>query len=157
MSAENFRMLPSPYGGSLSVLQVLSTFWGLAAVLALGGYTLYDAVMGGQTGSATAAGRPASNASFSSSGIAAVSTGGPYPAIEPEPMVLYLACSQEDVSFDRISNRPPPGRYPFTLRLDQTPEDIRAVLNGTDTVYPKDARIVKTPCIQGMIDRGEFP
>ena len=49
------------------------------------------------------------------------------------------------------------GRYPITMRLDQVPDDIRAVLDGTDTVFPKDTPVVKTACIQGMINRGELP
>ena len=40
---------------------------------------------------------------------------------------------------------------------DTTARDIRAVLSGADTVFPKDALISMSPCIKGMIDRGELP
>jgi hypothetical protein len=143
-------------GGGLRLFQALPTFWGVAVLIALAGYSLVEATTAGSRVASTARSMDVPVTSSSAS-ITSAGNAGPYPALEPEPMVLYLACNQEDASFDRISNRPPPGRYPFTMRLDQVPDDIRAVLNGSDTTFPKDARVVKTQCIQGMIDSGALP
>ena len=155
MTTEELRGAPG-FGSGLPLLHALSTFWGLAVLLGLASYTLLDA-MRDEPIAASATVRQQSSPLLMSPTIASVSTSGPYPAIQPEPMVIFLACNQEDASFDRISNRPPPGRYPFTMRLDQVPNDVRALLNGTDTTFPKDARISKTSCIQAMIDAGTLP
>jgi hypothetical protein len=77
----------------------------------------------------------------------------PAPPLERLGPIIYINCGGTDVQ----TRSGAPGRYPITMRLDQVPDDIRAVLSGTDTVFPKDTPVYKTTCIQGMIDRGELP
>jgi len=73
-----------------------------------------------------------------------------------EPMVVHFACGQEDARWARTYDPPPSGRS-LILRLDQSPEQMRALYAGADPQFPKDTRIVTTPCTQELIDRGEFP
>jgi hypothetical protein len=134
----------------LPFLRLLPTFSGLAIVVSLAAYTLFQTVT--QDASITVAPARSSPAQL---GI--VASAGPYPVPMPEPLVVHLACDQEDATLARIHDPPPPGRYPFVLRLDQVPEDMRALYRGDDTVFPRDARIVTTPCLQALIDSGAFP
>lgn len=137
-------------GSALPVIRVLQNFWGLTAVIALGVYALFHTM----TYEAPVTVRPPANVSpqvFVTSNI------GPFPAMAQEPPVAYLACNQDDARLVRIHDPPPPGRYPFFLRLDQVADQMRSLYQGTGTVFPKDTRLVTTPCLQDMIDRGEFP
>ena len=136
-------------GGAPFVLHLLSTFWGVAVLLVLGGYTLTETLT---YESSVQLSQERSASSPSSSAVPFVPS-GPFPDVQQEPMIIHIACSQQDAS----QVRTPPGRYPFTMRLDQVPEDIRALLRGTDTVFPKNARIVMTPCMQALVENGEFP
>jgi hypothetical protein len=139
----------------MGLLRLLSTFWGVGLLLLLAAYSVVQ--LGDQTradgspaglGNETIARHATPSASFASYVPPAS-----YPEIERESVVLNLACGADDVR----GGGGGAGRYPITMRFDQVPDDIRSLLSGADTVFPKDARITMTPCIRGMIERGELP
>lgn len=136
---------------AVNPLRLLSTFWGLAVICLLGAYAVIQVVEEApspptvRTTIAKEAAGPGSFPSF----VPPPS----YPEVERDTVTLNLACGADDVRGGGASA----GRYPITMRFDQVPDDIRALLDGTDTVFPKDARITMSPCIRAMIDRGELP
>lgn len=140
---------------SIGPLRLLSTFWGVAVLVLLAGYSIVHAVDqapaagGAQRTALAAAAATAQPASPFASFVPAAS----YPEVAREPVVLNIACGADDVQRGGGGA----GRYPITMRFDQVPDDIRALVAGTDTVFPKDARVNMSPCIRGMIERGELP
>jgi hypothetical protein len=139
----------------MGLLRLLSTFWGVGLLILLATYSVLQAV-----NETPADGRPAGpgNATIArqatpSASFASYVPPASYPEVERETVVLNLACGADDVR----SGGGGAGRYPITMRFDQVPDDIRSLLSGADTVFPKDARITMTPCIRDMIDRGELP
>ena len=147
--------------GISSVVLVLKTFWGIAAVLGLASYSLLLSVNDDDTaaGAGEGARRPEAipSPAFVKSGPIVIGnvTMYPFTATEP-PVVVHLACDAEEARLARMYDAPPPGRS-VILRIDQSLERMRRIYQGGDPQFPPDARIVTTPCIQGMIDRGEFP
>lgn len=138
----------------VGLLRLLSTFWGVAVLLVLGGYSIVQAVSIAPAQSTTPSVRLAAlDADPPKTSFPGYVPPALLPEVAREPVVLNLACGADDVQ--RGSGGA--GRYPITMRFDQVPDDIRAVLGGTDTVFPKDARINMSPCIRGMLERGELP
>jgi hypothetical protein len=136
----------------LGFFGLISTFWGLAVLLLLAGYSFEHAVH--PEPAATGTRSAAVEAHHESAAFASFVPPASYPEVERVPPILSLICNADDV---RTGGSLGAGRYLITMRFDQVPDDIRALLNGTDTVFPKDALISMSPCIRGMIDRGELP
>jgi hypothetical protein len=143
--------LPAPPGERPPPLPLwaLQTFWGLAAVLALGVYSLvhtlnYEAPV-----------RVVPPRGFPPQPVI---TGNAriLPNAPIEPMVIHFACNQDDARWVRIYDPPASGRS-IILRIDQSPDLMRAVYSGEDNNFPRDARVVTTPCTQALIDNKEFP
>ncbi len=135
----------------LPLLRLLQTFWGLAVIVALAGYSAYEAYRV----------EPPPVRILQARGLPprAVVTGNavvnPLLALEPS-VTVHFACAEEDARIARIYDPPLNGRA-MILRLDQSADQMRLVLAGTDGKFPADTRIVTTPCVQDMIDGGEFP
>lgn len=150
---------PDDGEGGLPVLLALKTFWGVAAVLGLAGYSLLHTFNDQEAVEAAVALRPEPGPAASPHKPGPVKIGNEtmYPFIAPEPsLVVHLACNQEDARVARIYDPQPAGRS-VILRIDQSLDEMRQLYAGTDTRYPKDTRLVTTPCTQAMIDSGDFP
>jgi len=137
-----------------SVVSLISTFWGLAAVLALGAYTTvhsFNYEPPAPKTPQTARMRPLPpRAPVVPYTGALVTSGG------LEPMIVHLACNQEDARWARVYDPPSSGRG-MILRIDQSADLMRALYAGEKTQFPVDTRVVTTPCTQTMIENGEFP
>jgi hypothetical protein len=138
----------------LEPVRLVSTFWGLAAVLLLGAYSVLHAVDQAPAAVATSSSSAAAQEQQRSPAFASFVPPASYPEVERVPPILYLTCGPDDV---RVGGSLGAGRYLITMRLDQVPDDIRALISGADTVFPKDVWISLSPCIKGMVDRGELP
>jgi hypothetical protein len=158
MNAEHFESR-SLLSEGLPIIRLVTTFWGVAVIAALAVFTLVDTVTNAPDAVSTGGSRGvlAAAETVDAPHVSPFANFVPPPAppIERLAPVLYIACGPDDLLGRGGGGTP--GRYPITMRLDQVPDDIRAVLNGTDTVFPKDSPVVKTACIQGKIDRGELP
>ncbi len=136
------------------LLRRLPSFWSVAVLLILAGYSVVHAVDQAPAQSTGASVRLAAvDADQPKTSFAGYVPPTSLPEIARDPVVLNIACGADDVQRGGGGA----GRYPITMRFDQVPEDIRALIAGTDTVFPKDARINMSPCIRGMIERGELP
>jgi len=141
-----FESLPG--AGLLRALQSVS---GLVFVLAVGAYTLFGAAYA----------EPEEIVMRPARGLPQqpVITGNAVPAwvlpVEPS-LVVHLACAADDAQVARVYDAAPTGRG-LVLRLDQSRDEISAVIRGTDRRYPADTRLVTTPCMQQLLDSGEFP
>jgi hypothetical protein len=78
------------------------------------------------------------------------------PPPQYSPLVVHLACDQDDARLARIFDPPPSGQA-IVLRFDQSADEMRLLATGKDLQFPKDTRLVTTPCMQAMIEHGEFP
>ena len=145
----------------LPVVIVLKTFWGIAAIAALAGYSLFhtfdDPSAAANPVVQTYSVEPAPTAIPRKSGPIVIGNVTMYPFVTQEPSAtVHLVCDAEEARLVRTYDPPPSGRG-IVLRLDQSLEDMRLVYRGGDPRFPGDTRIITAPCIQGMIDRGEFP
>jgi hypothetical protein len=155
MNADRLEALPEPSEG-LPPARFISTFWGVGVIVVLAVFTLVETVtQSPQQITAGPSRAPVASVEQPHVSPFANFVAPDAPPIERLAPVLYLTCGPDDLLGRGGGGTP--GRYPITMRLDQVPDDIRAVLNGTDTVFPKDSPIVKTACIQAKIDRGELP
>ncbi|MGE0059579.1 MAG: hypothetical protein AB7P33_14215 [Dehalococcoidia bacterium] len=141
-----------------SLLGIVRLCWGVAAILVLAAYSLIHTLGDGRQAPTVigSAGRLSANAARQ---VQPVYIGGKafYPAAPVEtPLIVHLACDQEEARIVRTYDSPPGGRA-LVLRLDQVPDEMRRVYEGTDPRYPKDVRIVATPCMQALMDYGDFP
>ncbi len=141
----------------VGLFKFLQTFWGLAVIVGLGGYSLYEAAQ-----PTDASFGRASGGSGSSSAAVVVPTidltprpapPGGYPT--PSPLTIFFACNGSDGDSVRYYV-PAPGGY-VVLRTDTDRDAIVALLNGEPTRYPANANLVQTPCVRSMIRSGTFP
>jgi hypothetical protein len=144
--------LPPPPGERPAPLPVwaLQTFWGLAAVLALGVYSLvhtlnYEPPL-----------RVVPPRGFPPQPVVTGNARSLPTSFVDDPMVIHFACNQEDARWARVYDPPASGRS-VILRFDQSPDLMRSIYSGDDNQFPKNARVVTTPCTQAMIDNMEFP
>ena len=145
--------------GGLPVLLVLKTFWGVASLLALAAYSLLHTVNEDPSAESAVVVQPraAPTATRLKSGPVVIGNVTMYPSMAPEPsLVVHFACNQEDARVARIYDPQPAGRS-VILRIDQSLDEMRQLYAGTDKRYPKDTRLVTTPCTQALIDSGGFP
>jgi hypothetical protein len=155
MNAESLEQGPLT-GGGLPLIRFVATFWGLTAILVLAVFTLVQTLT--EAPEHTVRARP--NLAGAVAEAPHVSPFANFVAPDAPPVerlapIIYITCGPDDLLGRGGGGAP--GRYPITMRLDQVPDDIRAVLNGTDAVFPKDAPVVKTACIQDKINRGDLP
>jgi hypothetical protein len=145
----------------LPLLTALKTFWGITAILGLAGYSLLHSL----DDQSVAAGVVAQTSLPEAVPTALPRVKGPvvignvtmYPFVAQEPSaIVHLACDAEEARLVRTYDAPPAGRG-IVLRLDQSAADMKLLYQRGDPRFPGDTRIITTPCIQGMIDRGEFP
>jgi hypothetical protein len=142
-----------------SLLGVLRLSWGLAAILALAGYSFVHTLTAAQPVPRVIGGGTVANAAAVMRSQQPVYIGGKafYPAPPVEgPLVVHLTCDEEDARIARTYDALPGGRG-LVLRLDQSSDEMRNLYFGRDPKYPKDTRLITTPCMQALIDYGEFP
>jgi hypothetical protein len=141
-----------PVRGS-GLLQFLQTFWGLAVVIGLGGFSVYHAAHQGNnraTGGRNAA--VIDHMTATPSMPAATPIGG-FPT--PAPLTAFLACKGQDGDAARFYV-PAPGGY-VVLRADTDDALVRALLAGEPTRFGTRVNVVQTPCLRSLVREGRFP
>lgn len=139
----------------LGIYRLVQTFWGLAVVLGLGGYTLYQAVQPPAIESGSS--RPSRNlVAFVQPTVDLTPRPTPlggYPT--PSPLTIFLACDGRDGDSVRFYV-PTAGGY-VVLRVDVDRDAIVAILNGESTRFPPNAILIQTPCVRNLIRSGALP
>lgn len=133
------------------LLKLLQTFWGLAVIAGLGGYSLYEVLTADR-----AAPRPALAMSAAPTGTPEPPRPTPiggYPT--PAPMNIFLTCDGPDGAAvpQYLSS---PGGF-AVLRVDVDRELIIEVMAGTSTRFPANANLVQSPCMRSLLRSGAFP
>ncbi len=141
-----------------TLLGILRLCSGVVAILVLAGYSLANTLSDGRP-APTVVGSAGRLSAVVARQVQPVYIGGkafyPAPLVET-PLIVHLACDQEDARIVRVYDSPPGGRA-LVLRLDQVPDEMRHIYEGTDPRYPKNVRLVTTPCMQALIEYGDFP
>ena len=142
----------------VSLRSIVSLLPGLLVIVALAGYSVVHALP--QEGpEAVVLGRPGASITKAAAASPGVMIGNKvfYPAPpQPHRLVVHLACNQDDARLARIYDPPATGQA-IILRLDQSAQEMRLLFDGKGTQFPSDTRLVTTPCMQAMIEHGEFP
>jgi hypothetical protein len=140
--------------GGMGLLKLLQTFWGLAVLVGLGGYSLYEATQPSDSSESA----PSNSESFALLQPTSIPTPhstpmGGYPT--PSPLTLFLACDGADGSSAPyyVSSA---GGY-VVLRLDVDRDAVVALLKGEPTRFPANATQVQTPSLRGHIRAGRLP
>jgi hypothetical protein len=135
------------------LVYLLKTFWGLAMILGLGGFSIYHAAH--QDGDGATDGRRAAvidHSTVTLSVPAATPIGG-FPT--PAPLTAFLACNGQDGDAARFYV-PAAGGY-VVLRVDTDDALVRALLAGEPTRFGTRVNVVQTPCLRSLVREGHFP
>jgi hypothetical protein len=140
--------------GSLrGILQILP---GLVVIMVLAGYSFVHSLPEAEPKRAVLGAPGQARPAPASQGVLIGNKVFYPPVPEPLTLIVHFACNQDDARLARIYD-PPASGTPIIMRLDQSLEEMHLLVAGKDPLFPRNTRIVTTPCVQAMIEHGEFP
>jgi hypothetical protein len=136
----------------LGLFKLVANFWGVAVILSLGGYSLYQAVDPAELESGVS--------SFAAAPAPTATVGPPRPTPiggfpTPAPLTIFLACDGPDGDSARFYVSAAGGYV--IVRHDVERDTMVALLTNQPTRYPANSNLIQTPCVRGLIRSGQLP
>lgn len=141
--------------GGIGILKLLQTFWGLAVLAGLGGYSFYQTMQ-----PSNGAESPSRDARLEVAQLLPNQPPTPYSTPfggypTPAPLTIFLACDGTDADAVRYYVPAPGGSV--SLRVDVDRDLVVALLREEPTRFGASPNLVQTPCIRGHIRAGRLP
>ena len=137
----------------IGLFKLIQTFWGLAVVLGIGGYSLYETVLSSGTEPSSARAPSAALVLPTPNRTPLPTPLGGYPT--PSPLTIFFACDGPDGDAVRYYVSAPGGSV--VLRIDVDRDLVVALMNGEPTRFPANANLVQSACVRSLIRQGRFP